>query len=218
MKKILLSIILVLLMVPYGWAVTYTGSITSDDYLVASFPWSVGASLSWEVSSPVDDDNWYYRYVFHGVLKDISHAIIEVSENFDRDNILRASDGIDDDAPMWYSPGTSNPYMPDYLYGIKWEFDDNNTVGFALVSDRKPMWGDFYAKDGIMREPEPHWVVAFNSEFGNDSDNPIGNGNNDGWILVPDTESEQVPDPGTIVLLGSGLLSLAFYGRKKFRK
>jgi len=35
-------------------------------------------------------------------------------------------------------------------------------------------------------------------------------------VLTP--TPPQVPEPGMLMLFGSGLVSLAFFGRKKFRK
>lgn len=56
----------------------------------------------------------------------------------------------------------------------------------------------------------------FGTQFG---DTPLM-GNNDGfeeWAVLTPTPP-QVPEPGMLMLFGSGLVSLAFFGRKKFRK
>jgi hypothetical protein len=42
-------------------------------------------------------------------------------------------------------------------------------------------------------------------------------GQNSGWI-APVGETEPVPEPATMLLLGSGLIGMAGFGRKKFKK
>jgi hypothetical protein len=39
-----------------------------------------------------------------------------------------------------------------------------------------------------------------------------------GWVIGASKETVYVPEPGTLLLLGSGLLGLVVSGRKKFRK
>jgi len=38
------------------------------------------------------------------------------------------------------------------------------------------------------------------------------------WFASTGTNETPVPEPGTMMLLGSGLVGLAAWGRKKFRK
>ena len=57
------------------------------------------------------------------------------------------------------------------------------TYSWVIVTDRAPMWGDFYAKDGKDRN---EWVFAHNTGFGSEPpDLTIKEGNNGGWVLVP---------------------------------
>ena len=89
------------------------------------------------------------------------------------------------------------------------------------------MWGDFYAVDG-KNDPIPY---AYNTGFGFDTSALIADGNafdstnGRAWLLVPDTESgggggggDPIPEPSTVILLGSGLLGLLYAGRSRSRK
>jgi hypothetical protein len=47
------------------------------------------------------------------------------------------------------------------------------------------------------------------------NDNP---GNSEALPVGENTEGSQVPEPATLILLGTGLVGLAGYGRKRFKK
>ena len=47
------------------------------------------------------------------------------------------------------------------------------------------------------------------------NDNP---GNSEALPVGENTEGSQVPEPDTLILLGTGLVGLAGYGRKRFKK
>jgi hypothetical protein len=93
--------------------------------------------------------------------------------------------------------------MPEPIFGIKFEgFGEGTSFNMTLLSDRAPMEGDFYAQGG-------NDSYAYNSGYGE-----LDGAN----ILVPDTMPHPVPEPGTMLLLGSGLIGIAGWGRKRFRK
>jgi hypothetical protein len=51
-------------------------------------------------------------------------------------------------------------------------------------------------------------------------DNPNFPNSNSGWIGDPEgaIQNGVIPEPGTLLLIGTGLIGLAGYGRKKFFK
>jgi hypothetical protein len=206
------------------------------------------ASLSWTVDDTTNSDFWTYTYRFQVDEKSISHIIIELSDDVTvsdfQDGTTLGYDGIQ----AYNGTGGSNPGIPGIIYGIKWNTDDLCSGGFintcvpipdsnewelydltvTIVIDKVPTWGDYYSVDGKTKDLE---VYAYNEMFGHDTtDDPIADANNGGWVLVPDTmtgdngnggggtSTTTIPEPGTILILGSGLISLAFYRRIKFRK
>jgi len=131
-----------------SWA-TYTGSLEGADTLFGTGSWSTG-TLDWNVS--VDgSDIWTYDYTFTVESKDISHLIFEVSTTFDDSNIYAGTtEGYE--LAEYSGSSKSNPGLPGSVYGLKWDLDvDTTSASVTIVSDRAPMWGDFYAKGGVER-------------------------------------------------------------------
>ena len=197
----------------------YEGYISWNKDLVASYAWANSKSvLSWLVSFDSSTNYWTYRYTFTTDGKPgISHVITEVSGTFDSDNIQGGTTkGYELDA---YSSGDrSNPGLIGDLYGLKFETtskSEGKSYTWTIVTDRAPMWGDFYAKGGKND-------YVYNTGFGTTYDAPIGNNENlFGWVLVPDTVTMKttttVPEPETLILLGIGILFLII-ALKKIRK
>lgn len=201
MKKLFvftLNLLLVVGVATSAYAYSLVGSISGGDGggLKATGPWdSANTILTWEITQVPDTPYWRYHYTFTVLEKDISHVTVEVSGNFTEQNIFEGTTPGYDLATYSDNDGNSNPGLVDELYGLKWDMtSDTLFYEWFIVTDRAPMDGSFYAKDGTDGDV---WVYAY------------GKGN----VTVPDTQTT-IPEPSTVLLLGAGLLGLLGFGRK----
>ena len=198
-------------------AIPITGAVTAPGAIIGTADWATGSTLTWNVSQGIDN-LWTYSYRFQVPSKDISHIIFQVSDTFTSSNIKAGTTSGYNLGTFSSAIGNSNPGMPSPLYGLSFPgFDVDDT--FVIVSDRAPMWGSFYAKDGVSGGTN---VYAYNASFGTSSSVDILGTAPYGLILVPDTvtvipvpDEVEVFEPGTISVLGAGLFALAFVRRKK---
>ncbi|MBU4232791.1 MAG: hypothetical protein KKF43_09720 [Proteobacteria bacterium] len=151
--------------------------------------------------------------------KTLSHWILEVSNPALRSD-FSGFNGIQvpyvgQYVPALWETGSSNLGMPTNIYGIKFSSDTDfvkagtQIYTFSFDTLRMPIWGDFYAKDGN----NDGGNYAFNKGFGTDPGSDTEDFNP--WIVVPDSKTAVIPIPGTVLLLGSGLVGL---GLLRFRR
>ena len=86
----------------------------------------------------------------------------------------------------------------------------------SFDSWRSPVWGDFYAKCGSgPLGDNTAWNTGFTSPD-TDPSAPPANGSVDYHILVPNSyETQAIPEPGTLALLGLGLAGIALWKRRR---
>lgn len=99
------------------------------------------------------------------------------------------------------STASSPSYREDHPVGIKTQYMDSPVTIFSAWDGTKLMWSyDFSNFSGIILGSDEDWTIGFTVDCANDV------------FLTP------VPEPASLILIGSGLLLFAGLGRKKFFK
>ena len=199
----------------------YSGTLTSGSGLFGTASWETDASLSYEVTS-LDGGLWKYQYTLTVADKGISHFIIETSPSFQETNIIGGiPGGITSNVTLGEielktnTEQQGNPDIPESLYGIKFNLGEESTVvTMSLISDRVPVWGDFYAKggkDGNGANKED--LTLYNTGFTAADPGLAPSANVTDHILVPDTDT--TPEPATLAMLGLGGVMVLIRKRKR---
>ena len=219
MINVLALMALMLVMSPMASAQlgSYQGCLSTDDGgVVATGIWSGdynGFKICWDIQEQADN-SWFYQYWL--TLPDgepidvgaVSHWVIEVSPDVTESDFWGFNGGWElrgeDDEPF--------PDTPDLGAAIK--LDYGGTV-FSFYSWRVPTLADFYAKDGDAGGQGLN--TAYNSGLGNTLGSfTLADYAQYGKILAPDTGTTVIPEPGTMLLFGMGLVGAGVV--RKIRK
>lgn len=213
---------------------TYSGSLSgADGGLVGTGSWVFKSlapekdqadwfapTFAWIVSQN-EDLSWHYDYTLSVYKKGISHLTVEASKTFGYANIWNAQGPFDPLEVGDFEPGGSaNPGMPSAIHGIKFDNTNGTTVHITFDSDRAPIWGDVYAKDGVDKttgEFNALWNAGFTAGLDVDPIAPITSGSYQNHVLVPDTVSNVTPEPASFVALAAGFMGLLGLRSRKRR-
>jgi len=206
-----------------GNPTTYSGSLSvADGGLIATGGWNdPSTTLSWVVDDTTTPGKWHYSYTLTVPAKGISHVIFEASDGdpdelFTIENLFSSSSDpsgwiLDTTIQLHTAGGGANPNMPEDMYGIKFNAAfDTTTITVSFDSDRVPVWGDFYSKDGVSNGVD---ISLYNAGFAAiDPTATPANGSVDNHLLVPDT---YIPAPGALMLAGIGTGFITWLRRRR---
>jgi hypothetical protein len=178
----------------------YFGTLSGDSIENTKSGWD-GASIEWGIQQNADN-SWHYEYNVSVPKYDISHIIIEVTPNATLEDFYNFN-GSFNEAEIGWMQNPGSPNLPENIYGIKFEsIEDNTNWYMSFDSNRSPVWGDFYAKDG--KPGGEMWNVGF-------TNNDIDNSSN--HIMRPNGDAA-VPEPASSAMVLIGLAGIAI--KKKY--
>lgn len=196
----------------------YVGMLISTDLgLLGTGNWieTGPTSIEWEVTQN-PDNTWHYWYVFSHPLGETSHFVLETSLNFGPDNIFNTGGDFSSYDIGWQSVGSGNMNMPEDVYGIRFEEAWGLVTTIEFDSDRVPIWSDFYSKNGNAGGFSLN--CAWNAGFTDNDTDPLSapqDGSILNHLLAPDTGITVIPEPTTLLLLGSALAGVVIARRRK---
>ena len=169
---------------------------------------------------------WSYTYTLTAKTKEVSHFILEVTDDDDPFYVYSGTSPLESITPTtWYGKDSvyhlpSNPLMPNDIFGVKFDFGSTE-VTYTMVTDRAPVYGVFYVDDGKDGGQD---VVAWSNALNySDYKTKVTDLTFTDFIVRPDSMGmhsggDPIPEPATLLLLGSGLIGIAVSGKKRFKK
>ena len=217
MRRLCVALFVVAMLAIPSVSAAYVGSLLSTTGgIEGTGNWitdPAGMSFEWEVTQNADN-SWHYSYVFTHPEGETSHFILEVSDTFTANEIFNLAGDVGNVEIGLFDTG-GNPNIPGSIYGIKFEDATGLVTAFSFDSFRVPVWQDFYSKDGVAGGTD--FNAAWNTGFLADDPTALAtNGSIDFHVLAPDSTTDPIPEPTTLMLLGSGLLgSVAIFRRRR---
>ena len=203
----------------FVWGSDASGYLTDSrssavgEGVTATQQWADGGFvIDWEISFSFARGQWTYKYTIEVTDKELSHFILEVTNDAQPFSILGGTSTPIEGPTTYSGADPSNPQMPNPVYGVKFNFGSGR-VTYTIVTDRAPVWGVFYTKDGKTDgEDVVAWSNALN--YGDYQRNASLTVND--FIVRPDG-NRVVPLPAAVWLLGAGFLGYLGigYSRRK---
>jgi hypothetical protein len=191
-------------------ALTGSRSSVVGGGITATQGWSGGGfTLSWDIEE-TSPGVWTYDYTIDvstgPQTKDVSHFLLEVTQDAQPFSILGGTSAPIEGPQIYSNAQPSNPGLPNAFYGVKFNYgnDDSNIVNYTIVTNRSPVWGVFYAKDGKTGGQD---VIAYAAALADPNFRTSMTLGVESFIVRPDGMSV-VPLPAALPLLGSGLIAL----------
>lgn len=180
----------------YGTAAPLSGSTD----LLGFGNWAGNANLSWTILPVAGGYNYMYTFTHLG--SDLSHLVLEFTAGCGADPACITDATSTPDGPRLYEAfAPPNFEMPAAIYGVKFNFTGGSPNILSFVSNRAPVWGDVYLRDGSN-------AYAYNGGLTNHSSTSVLD-----FVARPDGDA--IPEPTGWLLFGIGLVLVSLHSAKK---